>query len=599
MKEAQNKEKGFETLSTIKLVPILMIAAIALVVVSVQYFHHAMILGTDSNFHIQRIYDTAKQIQTGNWSYFQANYGFQQSGRIVNAVYGPLAAYIAGGLLLLVGSWQRFEIVSSFILLFLSGTGLYLFSRNAGANKKISTIVGISYMCSGGYSSSWLTGQKFASWGAMLVPFVLICGLTMIKDKKNPIHALTLGTSVALLIQVHMLTSIFVILGLVPFFLVGFLRTSQKGKMLFDLLGAMFLCLLLTANVWGAYLDLLHAQSLQAPFVVNDLGLGTLHFSFGESYLRQTGAIRFVLYFSQILYVLFQWKRTSLTNHTLTVGGTIFLLISSNFFPWKNIGEHVDMLRSFLQFPSRIEVIATVLLLAGISLSITEVKTDEVINNTMILTLLSVASLVLVLQLMNTITILSNRWNSNSPVQEPNNVVITKRVTAKEIRDVFRSKNIDEATKMMAKGAVDYLPAPTKYRTTDGKIKMNSKEPAPYEDYISQIVDNKLSVKKYVNGSRLITKWKAKDAGVVQIPIFAYRHTRIVLNGRVINIKNKVGRTNIGALVVKGRKGMNTISIQYVPGKSFKILLLISLITWGFLILYLIWNVIKGFRLIN
>ncbi|EQE00311.1 putative cell division domain protein, partial [Clostridioides difficile CD9] len=39
------------------------------------------------------------QFKTGNFSYFQTNYGFQQSGRIVNALYGPLIAYILGGIL--------------------------------------------------------------------------------------------------------------------------------------------------------------------------------------------------------------------------------------------------------------------------------------------------------------------------------------------------------------------------------------------------------------------------------------------------------------------------------------------------------------------
>lgn len=575
--------------------PILIILVIALIVVSMQYLQHAMILGIDSNFHIQRIYDTAKQIQTGNWSYFQANYGFQQSGRIVNAVYGPYAAYLMGLLLLLVGSWQRFEIVSSFILLVISGTGMYVFSRKAGANKKIATIVGVFYMCSGGYSSSWITGQKFASWGAILVPFVMICGLTMLKDKVRPIHTVTLGASVALLIQFHMLTSIFVIMGLIPFFLVGFLRTSRKEKMLFNLFGAILICLLLTANVWGAYFNLLRAQNLQSPFAVSDLSVGTLHFSFGASALWQSGAIRFLVYVTQVTFVLLNWKKTSFINHTLTISGTFFLILSSNLFPWKAIGKHISMLRSFLQFPARIEVLATVMLLAGLALSITEITSSEKLGGntgSMSIMLVAIASLVLVFQLMTTITLLSNRWNSDSPIQQPANLVMTRKITADKIRNLFRSSDIDSATKLMAKGAVDYLPAPSIYQDTAGNLKKQSQGTVPYADYIRQIVANKLNVSKYVKQDMLITEWTSKKNGFVQVPIFAYKNTRIVLNGKRLDGKKRIQRTNIGAVIVKARKGDNKLTIQYEPGKTFWILLMTSLIGWGILILFLIWKMV-------
>ena len=39
------------------------------------------------------------QLKNGNFSYFLSLYGFQQSGRIVNALYGPFFAYLQGGLI--------------------------------------------------------------------------------------------------------------------------------------------------------------------------------------------------------------------------------------------------------------------------------------------------------------------------------------------------------------------------------------------------------------------------------------------------------------------------------------------------------------------
>lgn len=48
-----------------------------------------VILGSDSVFHYNRFYEAAMQLKNGNFSYFLSLYGFQQSGRIVNALYGP------------------------------------------------------------------------------------------------------------------------------------------------------------------------------------------------------------------------------------------------------------------------------------------------------------------------------------------------------------------------------------------------------------------------------------------------------------------------------------------------------------------------------
>lgn len=71
----------------------LIIFVIAGLFVVPQLWTHKMILGADALFHYNRFYETAEQLKTENFSYFISIFGFQQSGRIVNAVYGPLFAY--------------------------------------------------------------------------------------------------------------------------------------------------------------------------------------------------------------------------------------------------------------------------------------------------------------------------------------------------------------------------------------------------------------------------------------------------------------------------------------------------------------------------
>ena len=79
----------------------LIIIAFAVLLVTPQLLTRKVILGSDSIFHYNRFYEAAMQLKNGNLSYFLSLYGFQQSGRIVNALYGPFFAYLQGGLILI------------------------------------------------------------------------------------------------------------------------------------------------------------------------------------------------------------------------------------------------------------------------------------------------------------------------------------------------------------------------------------------------------------------------------------------------------------------------------------------------------------------
>lgn len=64
-----------------------------------------IIIGSDTIFHYNRFYETAQQIKHGNFNWFMTMYDFSHSGRVINALYGPLFAYANGLLILIVKSW--------------------------------------------------------------------------------------------------------------------------------------------------------------------------------------------------------------------------------------------------------------------------------------------------------------------------------------------------------------------------------------------------------------------------------------------------------------------------------------------------------------
>ncbi|WP_231496658.1 hypothetical protein [Enterococcus gallinarum] len=88
---------------------LLVIFCVSLLLLLPQLFGRGLILGSDAVFHFNRFYETSQQIKEGNYQYFLSIYGFQQSGRIVNALYGPFFAYFQGILVLISRSWFQYN----------------------------------------------------------------------------------------------------------------------------------------------------------------------------------------------------------------------------------------------------------------------------------------------------------------------------------------------------------------------------------------------------------------------------------------------------------------------------------------------------------
>ncbi|MFM2490607.1 hypothetical protein ABW365_24770 [Enterococcus avium] len=88
-----------------------------------QLWTQKMILGADALFHYNRFYETAEQIKTENFSYFISLFGFQKSGRIVNAVYGPLFFLLARDACLTC--WQLVSLSGTFEFFSLFAGGVF------------------------------------------------------------------------------------------------------------------------------------------------------------------------------------------------------------------------------------------------------------------------------------------------------------------------------------------------------------------------------------------------------------------------------------------------------------------------------------------
>ena len=180
-----------------------------------QVISGSMILGSDSIFHFNRFYDTAEQIKNFNFQYYISLYGFQESGRIVNALYGPFFAYFQGFLVLISKNWFTYQLLSNFCLYNLACFSMYTFLIKAELERRYALIGSILYLST--YSIQyWTIRQGFTSWGAALLPLALSIIFELSQTKRIPRRQL--GTLTALVLQTHMLSAFILILMYIPFF---------------------------------------------------------------------------------------------------------------------------------------------------------------------------------------------------------------------------------------------------------------------------------------------------------------------------------------------------------------------------------------------
>ena len=521
--------------------------------------------GADGPFHSSRIYDTAQQILHGNFSYFQMNYGGYQSGRIINAVYGPFFSYFLGGILLLAGTWVKFQILLDYLVFLIGGIGMFCFAKRAGASKWTSLLAMLLFLVTG-YMGYWPLGVTFYSWGAALMPYVLIQGLKMIKNNRNQVNWLSLGCLMGLIGQVHLLSILFSAIALLPFFIYGYIYSTERKELIINILKAIALFLLLTANLWGAFL-VLYPTNHMAPTHSYLLDVATLHMG-TMSRADMISRLIICLIFVQIFYAVWNRKKSKI-NTFITLEGVAFLFLASPFFPWKTIGRIFPFLSSTLQFPHRFTPIAYPLIFAGMALSLTSLTRGKRVKKA--------SGIIGALMLIGAIGL-----NIKNETQTIGQQSLALNKLSGQMERESRDKDLNKFVNNISVTNSEYLPI---YKKIDAL-------------QISDIVNNDVYkkrnsyYKKALTNGKLKISWQAKKSDKQQLlPVFIYSQSRLVVNGKN---KNQVNRYNaIGMPYVKNKVGNNSAILSFKVPVWFNVLLVISILSWIAVIILIIMKKIR------
>lgn len=548
----------------------LFIIGFAILLVTPQLFTRKVILGSDSIFHYNRFYEAAMQLKNGNFSYFLSLYGFQQSGRIVNALYGPFFAYLQGGLILISGTWFRYQIVSRVLLHILAESSMYVLLKQCKVKTSIALSLGLLYATTFSIQY-WTMRQGFSSWGAALLPYCFIPAIHYVFYQR--VNQVRLALSMALIFQIHVLSALMLAMMYLPFYLYTFVKatTSKKKETILKVLIAVILFLLLTVNVWGVILYLRGANHLLDPFINREIGKNGIDGT--ARYWLYTPISLMVLLILQFIYAIVNWKKLARWKRILHFIYFVFFFLSTGLFPWQYLVENGNTFAELIQFPFRFFVPATILLLAITGLTVTRFVNWR---KSIAVLLFAFAGVGLIQNIMDTTD------RVKSAVQDGELISIVKHTYVEgdyqTISLTMNDSDLSQFLNLVVKPTPDYVPI---YGTIG---KQNT-----YDLYYENIVTNQRT-EKLIKDNYLVLTWQADEGEELNLPIVVYKDSILTLNGKELD-KDDYNLSTIGTPTVSSQEGKNKLELRYQEPEWLFVAISTPLIVLG--IIGLQWIYIK------
>ncbi len=534
-----------------KYVPYLTILLFAILFIMPNILTHQLVIGADAPFHYNRFYDAAEQFANWDFHYFPSMYGFQQSGRIVNAVYGPLFAYFQGLIVLVSGSWFHYQILSNFVLFLISGWSMLTLLKYVQVKNWVSVPISVLFMTT--YSIQyWAVNQGFTSWGTCFYPLCMIPIVDFVVHRRFPVLKVT--ASIALMTQIHLLSSVMLALMYVPFYLYYFFNQTEKGKALLQLGKSILLYFVLTANIWGGLALVYSGNQILPPFVNREMSQKAINLD-GSYWLTYPKIFPVILFIGFLLFLLFRRTYEPFTKLLLR-SSLLFFLLSTSLIPWTTLVEKKVPFISLIQFPFRFFVPFTLLFLLFLALVLNqwEKKTWYRAFSVLFLVIASVQTLQNLYKHLD-------KWEDETFVSRHTYLFDTPE----QARKTFYSKDMSTSLFVFQKTTPDYLPI---YKETTAN---------KYDRYNEEILEGETTFIKTLPDGRLTIKWKNNGEKTVHLPVIVYDRTVLLQHGEPLT---DYELTDIGTPIVKQHNGINEVTLYYDLPLFFYFILALTFIGW-------------------
>ncbi len=544
-----------------KWLPYLFLTMMAMEFVFIQMRTGRLIIGSDSIFHFNQIYEAEQQIKNRNFSYFMSIYAFHQSGRVINAVYGPILTYLLGALLLAVKSWYRLQVITSFLVYLVAGCGMYWALKKAEVRPWIGALIATIYMTMG-WVPRWQMGSNYSAITGMLAPYMLLVIIKMLEEKKLP--WIGLAALMTISVESHLLTALLLSLLFLPFWLYGLRKSEEQKRFILDTAKAVAVTVLLSLQVILPLLLISKTNLLHMPqrmsLIANALHLAQPSRSIKTGLLIDSNT-RDILSRWVLLFFLLQaaaaviLRKKQKFNLAITAYGLLLLFISSKLFPWQLF--QTSFLSKDLQFPSRLVSIAYPLLLLGAGISAEYLIAWAKQHDGAMLQLLLVASLIFFtgsrVKMVNNQIYSNSGWGYMPGVKKSHTTFLGEANDPDDFEIVQNTSHIDnpgyfifEAQKIVP----DYLAV--KKKATTKKVN--------YSFFNSVVWKNQGVKKTVISGGRIKLTWTKRQAGKQQLPVVTYAQSNLTVNGKKVpNYKKSL----VGCPTVMSKQGKNTAILSF------------------------------------
>ena len=490
----------------------------------------------------------------------------------LSMLFTVLFAYLQGGLILISGTWFRYQIVSRVLLHILAESSMYALLKQCKVKTNIALSLGLLYATTFSIQY-WTMRQGFSSWGAALLPFCFIPAIHYVFYQK--VEPIRLALSMALIFQVHVLSALILVMMYLPFYLYTFVKSpiAKKKETLVQVGIAVILFLLLTINVWLVLLYLRGTNHLLDPFINREIGKNGIDGT--ARYWLYTPISLMVLLILQFLYAVLNWKKFARWKKILHfiyfiffllysyIGQFIFFFLSTGLFPWQYLVENGNTFAELIQFPFRFFVPATILLLAITGLTVTRFVNWR---KSIAVLLFAFAGVGLIQNMMDTTD------RVKTAAQDGELISIVKHTYVEgdyqTISLTMNDSDLSQFLNLVVKPTPDYVPI---YGTIG---KQNT-----YDLYYENIVTNQKAEKLLEDGYLVLT-WQAAEGEKLNLPIVVYKDSILTLNGKELD-KDDYDLSTIGTPTVSSQEGQNKLVLSYKePGWLF-VALLIPIIVLG------------------
>ncbi|WP_373892404.1 hypothetical protein ACAW68_03785 [Weissella confusa] len=574
------KKVDWQTLGVVLVVP--------LVIMSPILFNDTALLGVDGYFHYNRIFEAAMQIRDRNFSFLNL-YTFQQSGRIVNQVYSPLVTYLFGALLLVAGTWFKFQVVTLYIVYALGILTTAFAAIKVGLTKKWALGLGVIYTSSAAVYG-FVFGATWKSIALAIVPLVIPSLLHLFEGRFNWRRTVYLGGGIALLGQFQVLTVAIVLPMLVPFFVHGLWVSKEKVKLLASVSLSAVMAIVLSLNAIMPLVEV-YRNTLISPVAMDMIPQTSGVFRPVYSSVNSNSDIVMSILAFLLLGMMFAfWKKLTVFTRFVSAVAIVYLVAGTSLVPWHALETAYPGLRSFLQMPRRISLVGYSLSLIAVGKLFVESQPKKSLaHGALPVTLAIVSVLLLTQKVANNVYYVQNE---KTPLYAGLQVT-TKNVyspdihTFVQLQPLFHEGDLGKLIYHVDRSTPDYLPVDTTEETHqptyDAYMNAFSKQWRPYQHI--------------VNGDGTMTlQWKSKEAHKNrQVPIVAYERTELTLNGKRLE-NSELIRNNVGAISISDKKGINELNVAYTPMKPTLVGFVISLICWSAGVVFVLIYVIKSLR---